>query len=96
MIAGSWFTASGWSSLISNDYWIFLLRAKFDKNSFHKWKIETKRLPKYNKNESKLHLKEDVEKSTKTRSKEHRRLERRHDSLKKEAEELNGNDTEVM
>ena len=31
--------------------------------------MEAKRLPKYNKNENKLYLKEDVEKSTKTRGK---------------------------
>ena len=61
-------------------------------------KIETKRLPKYNKNENKLHLKEDVEKREKTRGKERRRLERQHDGLKKEADCClkNGNATEVM
>ena len=47
--------------------------------------IKTKRLPKYIKNENKLHLKEDVEKSTKTRGKEHKRLERQHDGFKKDA-----------
>ena len=51
--------------------------------------METKRLQKYNKNENKLYLKEDVEKSTKTRGKEHRRLtEKQYDGFKKEAELL--------
>ena len=41
------------------------------------------------KNEDKpLHLKENVEKNTKTRSKEHRRLETQHDGFQKEAELL--------
>ena len=31
-------------------------------NCFKKWNIDTKILPKYNKNENKLYLKEDVEK----------------------------------
>ena len=89
MIAGSWFTVSGWSSLISNDSLnIFCCEENLIKNCFNKWKIETKRLPKYNKNENKLHLKENVEKSTKTSGKEHRRLKGQHVGLKKEAELL--------
>ena len=45
------------------------------------WK--QKRLPKYNKNENKLYLKEDLEKSKKTRGKTHRRLKKQHDVFKK-------------
>ena len=49
-----------WSQTIS---WIFfVVKENLMKNCLNKWKIETKILPKYNKNQNKLHLKEDVKK----------------------------------
>ena len=51
-------------------------------------KIETKRLPKYNKNENKLHLKENVEKRTKIRVRSTNDLRGNTMGSKKEAELL--------